>query len=344
MEHLLLQNELIQGCLQILLAFIVAYFAPLSQHWQPLYWFGELAKILAQKVNHPDRPPSQQMTAGILASLLLVIPFAVICIFLMEMAAYPWFFNIIVLYCCFSEYQFAKSAQQVLHALKQHENQTAKDILAVAVEEDTSQLSSLGLTKTCIEKTLTTPIYGLVASILFFAFGGIAMVLTAQLLKKLESSWSPYRVKFSIFASFVAQFNRVLFWLPRLIWHFALAVQFGQFGARHMLAKDIIAKGLNNDYPTVSLGANLLRIELGGPQQFTRNPHTFNAPTTLAFDAQPQAATQFEKVRLSKVFAGSPPNAQDIQHALTIVKNGHFFILSLTLLLPVLWVCLQILS
>ncbi|GAA0788940.1 cobalamin biosynthesis protein CbiB [Shewanella aestuarii] len=337
MESLLLQNELIQQCLVLLAAIAMAQVAPLPKRWQPFNGFRLLATELASKVNHSNRPVSQQMTAGILATLLLVIPITVIASFLLEFAAFPWFFDFIVLYCCISDYQFTHQAKRIQIALEQNNNQQAKALLAPWVSQSTPRLSSVGLCKTTIEKTLTSPIYGSISSIVFFAVGGASTVIAVHLLKQLELSWPPYQKKYINFASFISQFNRVLFFLPQWIWHCSLAIQFGQLGLKSMWVNDTQSQGLNNDYRTLHLGANLLKIELGGPQQFL----TPTTAQTLAYQQDLAAQVNVEKVTLAKVIAGPLPQYQHIQVAIKASQNGKFFFLSLALLLPLLWATLQ---
>ena len=112
--------------------------------------------------------------------------------------------------------------------------------------------------------------------------------------------------------------------------------QFGQLGLKSMWMSDPQSLGLNNDYRTLHLGANLLKIELGGPQQFL-TPTT----QTLAYTQDQTAPVNVEKVTLAKVNAGPLPQYQHIQLAIKASQNGKFFFLSLALLLPLLWATLQ---
>jgi adenosylcobinamide-phosphate synthase len=338
MNNLLLQNELIQGCLVLIAAIAAAQLAPLPKHWQPLLWFRLLAAQLAAKVNHLNRSISQQMTAGILATLLLVIPITTIAAFFLELAAYGWFFDFLILYVCISDYQFTHQAKRIQTALEKNNNASAKVILAPWVSQSTQRLSSMGLCKTTIEKTLSAPIYGSIASVIFFALGGSTMVIAAHLLKQLELCWPPYQPKFINFSSFVGQFNRLLFFIPRLLWQFSLAIQFGQLGAKSIAITDKVTQGLNNDFSVIHLGANLLKVELGGPQQFIIQP---SASKTLSYTKGVAVENAFEKVNLTKILAGPLPQYQHIHIAIKAAQNGKFFFLALAILLPLLWALLQ---
>lgn len=337
MNNLFLQNELIQGCLVLIAAIAAAQLAPLPKHWQPWLWFRLLATQLAAKVNHPNRSVSQQMTAGILATLLLVIPMTTIAAFFLELAAYGWFFDFLILYVCISDYQFTHQAKRIQTALEKGNNASAKLILSPWVSQSTQRLSSVGLCKTTIEKTLNSPAYGSISDVIFFALGGSTMVIAAHLLKQLELCWPPYQPRFINFSSFVSQFNRLLFFIPKLLWQVSLAIQFGQLGIKSMAVTDKVTQGLNNDFSVIHLGANLLKVELGGPQQFILP----SVSQKLSYTKEGAIENTFEKVNLAKVLAGPLPHNQHIHIAIKAAQNGKFFFLALAILLPLLWALLQ---
>ncbi|WP_418357356.1 MULTISPECIES: cobalamin biosynthesis protein CobD/CbiB [Shewanella] len=317
---------LLQSCCILFGALVLARFAPISRDLQPLLWFNRIAVLIATKVNHPERAVSQQLTAGILATLLLVVPCAIIVSFLLDLAAYPWFFELIILYFCLCDSAFKPVAEKVVGAIKSGNKQDAKQLLSPWVSQNTQVLSEVGLSKTTIEKLFTTPIYGTLATVLFFALGGAIMALVVRMLRQLEHSWPPYHPHFHVFASFVGQFNRVIFFVPTLLWHCSLAIQFGQLGLTSIVSSMQPPPGdkqqLNNHYGSYNLAAKLLKIELGGPQQFINNGHTI-------------------RVDLPKVKAGPLPDYRHIKQAITVTQTANLFWISLTLLLPLIWTGLR---
>jgi len=319
---------LLQRCCILFCALILARFLPLPREWQPLLWFNQLATLLAAKVNHPDRAVSQQLTAGILATLILIVPSGIIVSFLLSFAAYPWFFELIILYFCLCDSAFKPVAEKVVAAIKTGDKQDAKQRLTPWVSQNTQVLSEVGLSKATIEKLFTSPIYGTLGTIFFFSIGGATMALVVRMLRQLEHCWPPYHPHFHLFSSFVGQFNRVIFIIPTLLWHCSLAIQFGQLGIRSIFSQPISAQAnkdrLNNHYSSYALAAKLLKIELGGPQQFIHNGKTL-------------------RVDLPKVKAGPLPGHQHISQAILVTQNANLFWISLTLLLPLLWTGLRLL-
>ena len=319
---------LLQSCCILFCALILARFAPIPRDLQPLLWFNRLATLIAVKVNHPERAVSQQLIAGILATLILIVPSGIIVSFLLSLAAYPWFFELIILYFCLCDSAFKPVAEKVVTAIKKGNKQDAKQLLTPWVSQNTQVLSEVGLSKITIEKLFTTPIYGTLATILFFSLGGATMALVVRMLRQLEHCWPPYHPNFHIFSSFVGQFNRVIFFIPTLLWHCSLAIQFGQLGMRSIFSQPISAQAnknqLNNHYSSYALAAKLLKIELGGPQQFIENGKTI-------------------RVDLPKVKAGPLPDHRYISQAITVTQTANLFWISLTLLLPLIWTGLRLL-
>ncbi|GGP40831.1 cobalamin biosynthesis protein CobD/CbiB [Shewanella saliphila] len=319
-------SGLLQSCCILFCALILARFVPIPRDLQPLLWFNRIAVLLATKVNHPERAVSQQLTAGILATLILVVPCGIIVSFLLSLAAYPWFFELIILYFCLCDSAFKPVAENIVDAIKTNNKQDAKQLLAPWTSQNTNVLSEVGLSKATIEKLFTTPIYGTLATILFFALGGAVMTLVVRMLRQLEHSWPPYHPHFHVFASFIGQFNRVIFFIPTLLWHCSLAIQFGQLGLKSIWSSIAppACQQLNNHYGSYALAANLLKIELGGPQQFIENGIS-------------------TRVDLAKVKAGPLPDHRHISQAITITQTANLFWISLTLLLPLIWAGLRFL-
>ncbi|MGX9462270.1 cobalamin biosynthesis protein CobD/CbiB [Shewanella sp. A14] len=319
-------SGLLQSCCIVFSALVLARFAPIPRDLQPLLWFNQIATLLATKVNHPERAISQQLTAGILATLILIVPIGMIVSFLLSVAAYPWFFELLILYFCLCDSAFKPVAEKIVDAIKAGKKQDAKQLLAPWVRQNTQVLSEVGLSKTTIEKLFITPIYGTLATILFFALGGATMALVVRMLRQLEHCWPPYHPHFHVFASFIGQLNRVIFFIPTLLWHCSLAIQFGLLGVKSIVSATTKTNKnqLNNHYSSYALAAKLLKIELGGPQQFSDNSHSI-------------------RVDLAKVKAGPLPDNRHISQAITITHTANLFWICLTLLLPLIWTGLRLL-
>ncbi|MBB1269801.1 cobalamin biosynthesis protein [Shewanella sp. SR44-3] len=298
-------------------ALFLAHKFPLVKGYQPFIALHLLAKQLATKVNHSNRSQVQQLIAGTLASLLLMFPFWAIISFLLVIAAFPWFFELLVLYVCLSATSFTPTAEDITAALKKQDKQTAKNLLKDWVSHDTQGLSEVGLSKACISQLLTRPSYGTVSCILFFAIGGAPLVLAACMLRQLELSWPPYFPANRHFSRFIYRLNRVIFWLPNWLWNFSLAIQGGKVGFNALLSPPTYRHALN-EFPSLYLGAKLLKVELGGPQKI------------------PLGRGEY-RLELDKIKCGKLPNYQDINLAIILTRRASHFWISFSLLIPLIW-------
>lgn len=313
-----IDGALFEGFLVLFFTLLLARLAPLPREMQPLIWFSHLAKQLAAKVNRPERSPNQQATAGFLAMLLLVFPFWAIITFLLELAAFPWFFEFIVLYLCLSDAGFSQVADEIANALKCQDNARAKKLLQPWVVRDTDSLSEIGLAKATIEKLATAPIYGTALTIFFFAIAGAPMVLAVRMLKQLELSWPPIQPRYQHFSSTVNTLSTVLLAIPAWLWSLSIAIQGGPRALVKLFRVPKNHPALRSYILCVDLVASILKIELGGPQRFSGL-----------------------RIDVTKIIYGPQPNHEAIAPAILLTSRACAIWFSFIIILPVLWASLR---
>ena len=311
-------GTLFTGFLVLFFALLLARLAPLPREIQPLIWFSHLAEQLAVKVNRPERSPRQQAIAGFLAMLLLVFPFWAIITFLLELAEFPWFFEFLVLYLCLADAGFSQIADEIAKALKRGDNTHAKTLLQPWVVRDTDSLSEVGLAKATIEKLATAPIYGIAATIFFFAIAGAPLVLAVRMLKQLELSWPPIQPKYQHFCSTINSLSTILLAIPAWLWGLSLAIQGGPSALTKLFTAPKNHPTIRSDILCVNIVANILRIELGGPQKFAGI-----------------------RINVDKFRYGQQPNSDAIAPAIKLTTRACAIWFSFIILLPVLWASLR---
>ncbi|MGI2181459.1 cobalamin biosynthesis protein CobD/CbiB [Shewanella oncorhynchi] len=313
-----IDGALFEGFLVLFFALLLARLAPLPREMQPLIWFSHLAKQLAAKVNRPERSPSQQATAGFLAMMLLLFPFWAIITFLLELAAFPWFFEFLVLYLCLTDAGFSQVADEIAKALKRGDNASAKKLLQPWVVRDTDSLSEIGLAKATIEKLATAPIYGTASTIFFFAIAGAPLVLAVRMLKQLELSWPPIQPKYQHFCSTVNGVSIILLAIPAWLWSLSLAIQGGPKAFAKLFRAPKNHHAIRGYVLSVNLVASILRIELGGPQKFAG-----------------------VRINVDKLCYGPQPTSDDITPAIKLTSRACAIWFSFIIILPLLWASLR---
>ncbi|QYJ78005.1 cobalamin biosynthesis protein CobD/CbiB [Shewanella acanthi] len=316
-----IDGALFEGFLVLFFALLLARLAPLPREMQPLIWFAHLAKQLAAKVNRPERGANQQTTAGFLAMLLLVFPFWAIITFLLELAAFPWFFEFLVLYLCLTDSAFSQVADEIAKALKRQDNASAKKLLQPWVVRDTESLSEVGITKATIEKLATAPIYGTAATIFFFALAGAPMVLAVRMLKQLEISWPPIQPQYQYFSRSVNALSTVLLAIPAWLWSLSIAMQGGPTSFSKLFTLPKNHPGVRGYVMSVNMVASILQIELGGPQKLAG-----------------------QRVEIAKVVYGPQPHFDAIAPAVQLTSRASGIWFGFITLLPILWAGLRYLQ
>ncbi|MGL4447023.1 MAG: cobalamin biosynthesis protein CobD/CbiB [Shewanella sp.] len=314
-------GALFEGFLVLFLALLLARLAPLPREIHPLMGLSYLAKQLAAKVNHPERPARQQTIAGFLAMLLLVFPFWAIITFLLELAAFPWFFEFVVLYLCLSDASFSHIAEEIATALSRQDNASAKALLQPWVNRDTQDLSEIGISKTTIENLTTAPIYGSAATIFFFAIAGAPMVLAVRMIKQLELSWPPIQPQYRHFCLTVNTLSTALLAIPAWLWNLSLAIQGGPMAVAKLFSVPQFHPALRGHGQSINLVASMLHIELGGPQKLAG-----------------------QRIEVAKLRYGPVPSNATIAQAIKLTSCANMIWFSFIILLPILWAGLRYLQ
>ncbi|MFQ6371353.1 cobalamin biosynthesis protein [Shewanella sp. YIC-542] len=310
-------GELLRHFATMLLPLLAIKVLPLPAQLQPLRWQGKLATALAAKVLHLHRPQQQQSLAGVLSLLLLVLPFWIISALLLYMAAYPWFFEMLILYLCLQDMGLLGTASAIQKALQQHDKPLARQLLSPWVPWDTTELSETGMVKATIELLVTMPAYRLLGTLLAYLLLGAPLALLLAMLWQLQLSWWPQSPRFSQFSKILGWLNYGLFWVPLKLWRLSLAF-YGGFRRSAGTECQTTHPALRGHQQLCAASAAMLQIELGGPQKYDGN-----------------------KVRLQRHCFGPLPSARDINRAQQLVNATLAFWLILLSAIPLLWVGLR---
>ncbi|GIU22589.1 cobalamin biosynthesis protein [Shewanella schlegeliana] len=315
-----LDSQLYTGALVLFVSILLARIAPLPRNLQPLEWLSQVAKNLSAKVNHVNRAPSQQLIAGTLAMLLLIIPFWAVISFLVELAEFPWFFETVIIYLCLQDDHFRYIANEVAIAIKRDNKPHARSLLLPWVSRSTASLSNVGLCKTTIERLSTTSIYGTVSAIVFFAIGGVPLLIIARMIKQIESVWPVYNPQYRYFGMPVYVLSTLVHYIPAKLWSLSLAIQGGPKSLMRLLAPKVNTTPLN-EYQTCEVVACALAIELGGPVKFNK-----------------------EKVDMPKVTYGKLPDENDLLRAVKLNSVAFSLWTLAIVILPSIWGLLRVMQ
>ncbi|MCL1123127.1 cobalamin biosynthesis protein [Shewanella surugensis] len=319
-SSLTIDRGILQGAIILIISILLARIAPLPRNMQPIVWFGILAKKLSKRTSHNNCSAFQQIIAGILSSLLLLLPFFALALFLTHSVGFPWIFEFIILYICLNDANFKLVAEEVCVSIAQKDKLRARALLHPWLTRNTFVLSFDSLSKATIEKLITAPVYGVVATIAFYSLGGAPLVLLARMIKQLELTWPCFNPKYQYFGRSSYLIGNIVFFIPTLLWSFSLAIQGGPQSLLTFVRPRV--KGVPRGYIYVcEIGARVLNIELSGPMTFGSNC-----------------------IALPKIKYGPVPDHHDIKRAILLTSTAFtFWILSL-IIIPAIWALLRYLQ
>ncbi len=249
----------------LMFAIILSALVNIPRQKQPLYYFTELAKVFSKKVNRNERSTRQRAIAGALATFFLVIPLWFIITFIIELAAYPLFFETLILFLCLTNKGLLKESKNIAVAIHKNDTGDAKRRLAVWCQRETTNLSGVGLCKACIEKMvqISSTTNGLV--IFSFIIGGAELTLLVTLLKQLDYAWPYFDNHYRAFGAFAFIINRIISFVPYSLYLLIYAINSGKALAE--LFRSVLSQSQDDFAATaVKITAIKLQIELGGPR------------------------------------------------------------------------------
>ena len=198
----------------LLFSLIFSCLISIPRKHQPLNLFNLLAKKFSVKVNNFQRSPQQRVIAGTLTAIILVLPIWFIIVFFINLAAYPWFFETLLLFFCLNDNGLIKESKTIAVLIHSNKTQEAKLVLGRWCQRDTSPLSAVGLTKACIE-TLAK-FSSITSTLVVFSFlaGGIETVLLLMLLKQLNFAWPHSNERYRYFGTMIFIVNKIFCFIP----------------------------------------------------------------------------------------------------------------------------------
>ncbi|MBM7074276.1 cobalamin biosynthesis protein [Shewanella sp. 202IG2-18] len=249
----------------LLLMVILSSLIRIPRKYQPLYFYIEMAKRFSSKVNRPQRSAQQKAIAGSLSSIFLVFPIWFIISFFIELAAFPFFFEALILFICLADNGFIRESRRIAVLIHEGHTDSAKHNLSLWCQRETTSLSPVGLSKACIEKM--AQISSTSSSLVIFSFlaGGIDAVMITALFKQLDYAWPQTNSAFKSFSALPFLINQIIFIIPYSVYLLLFSVT--NMKALTQLMSSVMHKTKYGVYSKViELTAIKLNVELGGPR------------------------------------------------------------------------------
>lgn len=251
----------------VLLLFLVILLKILVTHFvshQPMQYFRFYCQRLADKVNKSAATPSKQALAGALAGIVTLVPIVIMLWLFEAFIEVPWLWQGFLLYLALDSFGLGRDSQSIAQALVAGQTYYARQSLNPWVLRQTEQLSSLGLSKACIEMQLLRCISQCFTVSLYFLLAGPLAAISYRLLLEMHYSWNVKRVQFNHFGVALSQAVHLLQWLPGRM--FVLVLLLGTIGQNFVLFWRLLRGQFfkNNNDLVINALALVLGVKLGG--------------------------------------------------------------------------------
>lgn len=207
-------------------ALALQWLLPLPAALHPLQIWQQLARAIADRVNHPDDAPRQQQLAGALAWSVMWLTVLVLLICLYQLVWIETAFHLLLLWIALDWRNTRQFSQAFIRHYSREDKQGCRFLLSTRINRHTDSLSLLGLGKAGAETQLLA--YGrLVAGVLFWfgIAGGIGAILY-RLAVSLARVWSPSRQQYRLFGLPAVRILALLDIVPLRL--FAVLISLGQ--------------------------------------------------------------------------------------------------------------------
>jgi len=252
------------------------------RRWHPLIGFGNIAIRLEQKLNIKRLSSNlssntEQRIKGLLAWMLMVMPFVITVSFIVSI---PEYFNftyqaefkllyeiatgVIFLGFAIAAKSLTAHAKAVTQALFENNTELARKRVSLMVSRDTTKTDVTGINKATIESVLENGNDAIFAVIFWFLVLGVPGVVLYRLSNTLDAMWGYRNERYYYFGWAAARIDDILNWIPARL----TAISYSLAGNTRSAIRCWLtqAKAWNGINPGVVMatGAGALKIKLGG--------------------------------------------------------------------------------
>jgi adenosylcobinamide-phosphate synthase len=289
----------------ILAAVLLDRFVPEPARLHPLAGFGHLADRLEARWNRPRGRKAK----GLLALLLLVLPFAALAAWLGDLPGVGPLIALGLLFLALGGGSLAAHGEAVAAPLAQGDLAGARAAVGRMVSRETGAMGETEVAGAAVESVLENGADAVFAALFWFVVLGPGGVVLYRLVNTLDAMWGYPGARFQQFGWAAARFDDLLNWIPARLtaatyalagaWEPAMEAWRNQ--ARHWKSP--------NAGPVMAAGAGALGVRLGGPARY-------------GGEAEERPALGGDR----------SPEGEDIRRAVALIRRGLVLWLALIIL------------
>ena len=237
------------------------------KRWHPLVGFGWLANAVERTFNQQILPHYAR-GIGLMAWLLLLLPFATISYFLtfdsFAGVALAWVANVMLLYFAIGAQSLTQHAKAVFKPLSEQNLPQARHAISMIVSRDTSQLNETEIATATVESVLENGNDAIFGAIFWFVLFGGAGAVVFRLANTLDAMWGYRTPRFLYFGWAAARLDDLLNLIPARLTALSYALCGHTKSALKCWSTQASTWYSPNAGPVMSAGAGALQVTLGG--------------------------------------------------------------------------------
>ena len=236
------------------------------RRWHPLVGFGDLAQWTEGVLyGAPEMSPEARRTRGVVAVLLLLMPFTVVAALLVRLPLLGIFVALGLLYLAIGARSLATHAAAVAAALEAGDLPLARKKVAMIVSRDTDDLDEEGISRATVESVLENGCDAIFGALFWFVVASAPGVVLYRLANTLDAMWGYRNARYASFGWAAARLDDVLNWLPARL----TALSYVAMATNPRLAwrcwrEQAPGWKSPNAGPVMAAGAGALGLALGG--------------------------------------------------------------------------------
>ncbi|MEP1742375.1 MAG: CobD/CbiB family cobalamin biosynthesis protein [Kangiellaceae bacterium] len=252
--------------------------------FHPLAAFGRAAASL-ERVANPyhqsnlscdDNNPYKAKLFGLLGALGLILPISFVVMISALFVSKIWLAGVmldsVILYFCIGLTSMRKHVLAIARPLENQQIALARKACSQIVSRDVDNLTQEQICKAAVESTLENTNDAVIASLFWYAIGGIPMAVAHRLINTLDAMWGYKNKRFQNFGWAAAKLDDVLAWPTAKVtgWLFALqgvSRRVCCIAIQNAQSQSLQYKSRNGGF-VMSAGASVMAIQLGGEASY----------------------------------------------------------------------------
>ena len=261
------------------------------RRFHPLVGFGALVAAIEKRLNN------RRLSSGLLAWLLVVLPFVGLALLLRPSA--PFAVDVVLLYFALGAQSLCEHAEAIAKPLREGHLDEARQRVGWIVSRETSALDESGVAKAGVESVLENGNDAIFGTLFWFALLGGPGALLFRLANTLDAMWGYRTERFNLFGRPAARIDDALNWLPARLTALTYALLGQTRNALTCWRAQAPGWDSPNAGPVMSAGAGSLGVQLGG------------------------AAIYHGQVEIRPPLgSGPPPVAADLGRAISLIRHS----------------------